>query len=70
MSNTVLFGKINDAELIVLNFRGQLHCWMGGKLQGSTEACPKVRNLNPLEKQAGEILKIPAWMEVFGLKKN
>ena len=31
MSETVLFGKIRDPELIVLIFRGQLHCRMGGK---------------------------------------
>ena len=30
MSETVLFGKIKDPELIVLNFRGQLLCRMGG----------------------------------------
>ena len=30
MSETVLFGKVKDPELIVLNFRGQLQCRMGG----------------------------------------
>ena len=29
MSETVLFGKIKDPELIVLNFNGQLQCRMG-----------------------------------------
>ena len=39
MSETVLFGKIKDPELIVLIFRGQLHCRMGGKREG-IEPCP------------------------------
>ena len=39
MSETVLFGKIRDPELIVLIFRGQLHCRMGGKREG-IEPCP------------------------------
>ena len=30
MSDTVLFGKIKDPELMVFNFRGQLQCRMGG----------------------------------------
>ena len=30
MSETVLFGKAKDPELIVLNFRGQLQCRMEG----------------------------------------
>ena len=29
MSETVLFGKVKDPEIIVLNFRGQLQCWIG-----------------------------------------
>ena len=29
MSETVLFGKVKDPELMVLNFRGQLQCKMG-----------------------------------------
>ena len=29
MSDTVLFGKIKDPELVVFNFRGQLQCRMG-----------------------------------------
>ena len=31
MSDTVLFGKVKDPELMVLNFRGQLQCRRGGK---------------------------------------
>ena len=31
MSDTVLFGKSKDPELMVFNFRGQLQCRMGGE---------------------------------------
>ena len=30
MSKAVLFGKVKDPDLILLNFRGQLQCRMGG----------------------------------------
>ena len=60
MSNTVLFGKVKDAELMVYNFRGQLQCMMGGKREGPIETYPKFWNLNPLTASGQEILRIPA----------
>ena len=45
MSNTVLFGKVKDPELVVFNFRGQLQCMMGGKREGHIETYPKFWNL-------------------------
>ena len=56
MSNTVLFGKVKDAELIVYNFRGQMQCRMGGKREGPIEMYPKFWNLNPLTADGREIL--------------
>ena len=44
MSKTVLLGKVKDPELIVLNFRGQLQCRMGGgggKREGPIKPYPK-----------------------------
>ena len=67
MSNTVLFGKVKDAELIVYNFRGQMQCRMGGKREGPIETYPKFWNLNPLTADGREILRIPAWKECFAL---
>ena len=67
MSETVLFGEVKDPELIVLNFSSQLQCRMSGKRENPIEVCPKFWNLNPLEKQAGEILEIPTWMDAFDL---
>ena len=50
MSETVLFGKIKDPELIVLNFRGQLQFKMAGKQEDPIKVQPKFCNLNPVAK--------------------
>ena len=70
MSNTVLFGKVKDAELMVYNFRGQLQCRMGGKREGPIETYPKFWILHPLTSGGQEILRIPAWKNSFELVKR
>ena len=70
MSDTLLFGKVKDPELMVLNFRGQLQCRMGGKREGPIEAYPKFWNLNPLAADKHELLRIPAWKGSFDLVKR
>ena len=40
MSNTVLFGKVKDPELVVLNFRGQLQCRMGESKKAPLKLIP------------------------------
>ena len=70
MSNTVLFGKVKDPELVVYSFRGQLQCRMGGKREGPIETYPKFWNLNPLTADGQEILRIPAWKKSFELVKR
>ena len=70
MSNTVLFGKVKDAELVVYNSRGQLQCRMVGKREGLNETYPKFWNLNPLTTSGQEILRIPPWKKSFGLVKR
>ena len=40
MSNTVLFGKVKDPELMVYNFRGQLQCRMGGTVKAPSKLIP------------------------------
>ena len=70
MSDTVLFGKVKDPELMVFNFRGQLQCRMEGKREGSIEVYPKFWNLNPLAADKQEILRIPAWKGSFDLVKR
>ena len=70
MSNTVLFGKAKDPELVVFNFREQLQCRMGAKREGPIETYPKFWNLNPLTADKREILRIPAWKASFELVKR
>ena len=70
MSNTVLFGKVKDPELVVYSFPGQLQCRMGGKREGPIETYPKFWNLNPLTANGQEILRIPAWKKSFELVKR
>ena len=70
MSNTVLFGKVKDPELVMFNFRGQLQCRMGGKREGPIETYPKFWNLNPLTADGQEILRVPAWKKSFELAKR
>ena len=57
MSKTVLFGKVKDPELVVFNFRGQLQCRMGGKLEGPIETYPKFWKLKLLTADGQEILR-------------
>ena len=70
MSETVLFGKIKDPKLIVVNFRGQLHCRMGEEREGPIEVYPKFWNLNPTAKDTREVLRIPAWTKSFEFTKK
>ena len=70
MSNTVLFGKVKDPELMIYSFRLQLQCMMGGKREGPIETYPKSWNLNPLTASGQEVLRIPAWKESFELVKR
>ena len=70
MSDTVLFGKVKDPELMVFNFRGQLQCRMGRKREGPIEAYPKFWNLNPLAVDKHEVLRLPAWKGSFDLVKR
>ena len=70
MSNTVLFGKVKDAELKVYNFRGQLQCRMGGKREGPIETYPKFWNLNPLTASGQEMVRIPALKKALSWSKG
>ena len=70
MSNTVLFGKVKDPELMIYNFRGQLQCRVGGKREGHIETYPKFWNLNPLTASGQEILRIPAWKKSLEVVKR
>ena len=67
---SILIGKLKDAELMVYSFRGQLQCRMGGKREGPIETYPIFWNLNPLTASGQEILMIHAWKKSFELVKR
>ena len=70
MSETVLFEKVKDPELILLNFRGQLQCRVGGGREDPIVAYPKFWNLNPVAKNTREVLRIPPWKKSFDFVKK
>ena len=70
MSNTVLFRKVKDQELMVDNFRRQLQCRMGGKREGPIQTYPKFWNLNSLTASGQEVLRISARKKSFKLVKR
>ena len=57
-------------ELIVLIFRGQLQFRVGEKREGPIEAYPEFRNLNPMGRNTGEVMRIPARTKSFGFAKK
>ena len=69
MSNTVLFGKVKDPELMIYSFRGRLQCRMGGKREGPLETYPKFWNVIPLTTSGQKVSRIPAWKKSFELLK-
>ena len=56
MSETVLFGKIKDPELIVLIFGGQRQCRMG-EARKTHRSLPKTLELKPNSKRHEENLE-------------
>ena len=70
MSTIVMLGKIEDPEMIELNFRAQVEGRMGGKREGPIEAYPKLRKLELLEKGTGQFLCIHTWIETYKFVKQ
>ena len=59
MSETVLFGKRKDPELMVFNFRGQQQCRMRSKREDPIEAYPKIWYLNSVAGEQERSLENP-----------
>ena len=55
---------------MVLNFRDQLQCRMGGKREDPIEVYPKFWNLEPATKDTKEVLRIPAGTKNFEFLKR
>ena len=59
MSEDLLFPKISEPEMTVVNFDDHFRDRMGEVERGHIEVFPKLWNLRPYDKTNGEITKIP-----------
>ena len=59
MSKDLLFGKIAEPEMTVVNFDDHFRDRMGEVERGHIEVFPKLWNLRPYDKTNGEITRIP-----------
>ena len=59
MSEYLLFGKIAEPEMTVVNFDDHFRDRMGEVERGHIEVFPKLWNLRPYDKTNGEITRIP-----------
>ena len=58
-SKDLLFAKISEPEMTVVNFDNHFRNCMGEVNRGHVEAFPKLWNLSPYDKTNGEITRIP-----------
>ena len=59
MSEELLFAKISEPEMTVINFDDHLRDRMGEVDRGQIEVFPKLWNLRPYDKTIGEVKRIP-----------
>ena len=59
MSEDLLFGRIAEPEMTVINFDDHFRNCMGEVERGHIEVFPKLWNLSPYDKTNGEITRIP-----------
>ena len=59
MSEDLLFAKISETEMTVINFDGHFRDRMGEVERGHVEVFPKLWNLRPYDKTNGELTRVP-----------
>ena len=59
MSEDLLFAKISEPEMTVINFDDHLHDRMGEVVRGHIEVFLKLWNLRPYDKTNGEMTRVP-----------
>ena len=59
MSEDLLFAKISEPEMTVINFDDHFRDRMGEVERGHIEVFPKLWNLRPYDKTIGEITRVP-----------
>ena len=59
MSEDLLFAKISEPEMTVINFDDHFRDRIGEEDRGPIEVFPKLWNLRPYDKTNGEVARIP-----------
>ena len=70
MSEDLLFGKISEPKMTVVNFDDHFRDRMGEVERGHIEVLPKLWNLRPYDKTNGEITRIPRLTTAYHKSKR
>ena len=65
MSEDLLFAKISEPEMTVINFDDHFRDCMGEVERGHIEVFPKLWNLRPYDKKNGEITRVPRLVAAY-----
>ena len=65
MSEDLLFAKISETEMTVINFDDHFRDRMGEVERGHIEVFPKLWNLRPYDKTNGEITRVPRLVAAY-----
>ena len=65
VSEDLLFGKISEPEMTIVNFDNHFRDCMGEVERGHFEVFPKLWNLKPHDKMNGEITRIPRFTTAY-----
>ena len=65
MSKDLLFAKISEPEMTVINFDDHFRDRMGEVERGHIEVFPKLWNLRPYDKTNGKITRIPRFTAAY-----
>ena len=62
-SDDRLFGRIEEPGWILMDFKNNFKCQMGGEDLSHIQFNPKLWNLRPILKDSGESMRVPAFPE-------
>ena len=69
-SDDRLFGRIANPGWVLIDFNNNFKCRMGGGDLSHVQFNPKRWNLQPVLKESGEAMRVPAWPEAYARFKE
>ena len=70
-SDDRLFGRIAESGWMLMDFNNNFKRRMGGEDLSHVQFNPKLWNLQPVVKDSGEAMRVPAWTEAYAhVKEN